>query len=57
MAAKIKQLAELFIDGEGAVIDEFDQVFKNVLDAKLKTDEGRKFIQAMLDNASLPRTE
>ena len=48
MANKIHTLAELFLDGDGPVLAEVDSVFRNVLDAKLKTEEGRAFIAAKL---------
>lgn len=48
MANKIHMLAELFLGGDEPVLAEVDTVFRNVLDAKLKTEEGRAFIAAKL---------
>lgn len=48
MAMKIKALAELFLDGEEAVIREFKDVFERCLNAKLGTEEGRAYISAKL---------
>lgn len=48
MANKIHTLAELFLDGEEPVLAEVETVFRNVLDSKLKTEEGRAFIAAKL---------
>lgn len=56
MAARIHNLAELFLDGEDAVMKEFDAVFQNVLDAKLKTPEGKALIAAKLAEANAPAT-
>jgi len=44
----IKDLAELFLEGEEALVKEFDGVFRSVLEAKLRTDEGRAWIEALL---------
>jgi len=52
MAEKIKELVKLFINGEQAVVDEFSQVFDSVLAAKLKTETGRAFIAAKLEDAT-----
>ena len=51
MANKIHMIAELFLSGDDPVLAEVDSVFRNVLDAKLKTDEGRAFIAAKLAEA------
>ncbi len=48
MANKIHMLADLFLSGEEPVLAEVDTVFRTVLDAKLKTEEGRAFIAAKL---------
>ena len=48
MIHKIGQLAELFLDGEAAVLAEFKDVFMNLLEAKLSSEEGRAFIAARL---------
>ena len=52
MANKIHMLAELFLGGDDPVLAEVDTVFRNVLDAKLKTDEGRALIAAKLAEAT-----
>jgi hypothetical protein len=52
MADKLKRLVDLFTSGEEHVIAEFDQVYSNVLSAKLKTPEGRTMLAAMLADAS-----
>ena len=44
MANKIHMLAELFVSGDDPVLAEVDTVFRNVLDAKLKTDDGRALL-------------
>jgi len=54
MAVKITELAKLFLEGEGAVVKEFAQVFDGVLAAKLRTDSGRAFIAAKLADAARP---
>lgn len=51
MAHKIKQLADLFLNGEEAVIAEFKKVAGRVLDSQLKTDEGRALVAAKLADA------
>jgi hypothetical protein len=48
MANKIQMLAELFLGGEEPVLAEVETVFRTVLDAKLKTEEGRAFLAAKL---------
>lgn len=48
---KIKDLAELFLHGEEAIVKEFDTVFKTVLFNKMQTAEGRAFVQAVLKEA------
>ncbi len=52
MANKIHMLAELVLSGEAPLLAEVDSVFRNVLDAKLKTDEGRAFLAAKLAEAT-----
>lgn len=49
---KIKQLAELFMSGEEALVKEFDEVFKTVLFTKMQTAEGRAFVEAVLKEAN-----
>lgn len=51
VAHQIKQLAELFLSGEDAVVKEFNRVYERVLDAKLRTEEGRALIAAKLGDA------
>jgi sulfite reductase alpha subunit-like flavoprotein len=48
MARKIQTLAELFLGGEEPVLAEVETVFRNVLEAKLKSEEGRAYIAAKL---------
>ena len=57
MRDKIVRLAELFLRGEAAVVEEFEKVFENVLIAKLKTEAGRIFIQAKLLDAEVKLEE
>ena len=52
MANKIHMIAELVLSGEAPLLAEVDSVFRNVLDAKLKTDEGRAFLAAKLAEAA-----
>lgn len=52
MGSKLKQLAELFLSGESAVVAEFEQVFDGCLAAKLKTEAGRAFVAAKLADAA-----
>jgi len=54
MAEKIKELAKLFLDGEGAVVKEFEQVFEGCLKAKLATETGRAYVAAKLTDAAKP---
>lgn len=54
MASKIKALADLFLNGESAVVAELDSVFTNVLNAKLSTEAGRTLIAAKLADAAKP---
>lgn len=48
---KIKDLAELFLSGEEALVKEFDDVFKTVLFNKMQSVEGRAFVDAVLKEA------
>lgn len=48
MGTRMIDVVKLFLSGERAVLDEFEKVFANVLDAKLKTDEGRAYVEAKL---------
>ena len=52
MGEHVIEVTKLFLSGERAVLDEFEKVFTNVLDAKLSTREGRAYIIAKLDEAS-----
>lgn len=52
MTHKIASLAKLFLDGEEAVVKEFQQVYERVLDAKLRTPEGRAYLAARLSDAA-----
>ncbi len=52
MAEKIKALTDLFLAGEEQVIKEFDQVYTRVLEAKLRTEEGRALLAAKLADAA-----
>jgi ribosomal protein L30/L7E len=51
MAEKIKELVKLFANGEQGVVEEFSQVFDSVLAAKLKSESGRAFVAAKLEDA------
>ena len=51
MANSIGDTARLFLSGEEAVVNEFKEVFANLLAAKLKTEEGRLVIAAKLAEA------
>jgi hypothetical protein len=53
MAEKIGELVRLFLEGEGAVVKEFSQVFDSLLAAKLSTEDGRAYIAAKLADATL----
>jgi len=48
MGEHVIDVTKMFLAGERAVLDEFEKVFTNVLDAKLGTDEGRAYIAARL---------
>ena len=48
MAQAIIELTKLFLSSEAAVVEEFAEVFGNVLTAKLSTDEGRAYVAARL---------
>jgi hypothetical protein len=52
MGEKLIELVRLFLSGEAAVLDEFADVFDNVLKAKLSTEEGRAFIAAKLADSA-----
>ena len=52
MAHSIKELVELFVNGEEAVLAEFSQVFESCLVAKLKTETGRAYVAAKLSDAA-----
>jgi hypothetical protein len=48
MANKMRTLAELFMAGEDPVLAEVENVFSNLLVAKLQTEEGRAYVAAKL---------
>lgn len=52
MTQKLKALVELFLNGEEAVVKEFEQVFDNVLVARLKSEAGRALIAAKLADSA-----
>jgi len=52
MANKIHVISELFLAGDEPLLAEVDTVFRNVLDAKLKTEEGRALVAAKLAEAT-----
>jgi hypothetical protein len=54
MAHKIAELSRLFLDGEEHVVKEFQDVFERVLDAKLRTKEGRAYVAAKLAEFDKP---
>jgi hypothetical protein len=56
MAVKIKKLADLFMHGEAGVLTEFKSVSGRVIDAQLKTEEGRALLAAKLADAVKPLT-
>jgi len=51
MLHKLAELARIFMAGEAAVLTELDDVFVKLLDIKLKTDDGRKFVRIKLEAA------
>lgn len=51
MAEKMKQLAEMFLSGEEAVVTELDGVYERVLSQKLKTEAGRALVASKLADA------
>ena len=51
MAMKMKQLAEMFLAGEPAVVTELDAVYERVLAEKLKTEAGRALVASKLADA------
>ena len=53
---ELKSLAELFTDGEEAVVKEFKLVATRVLESQLRTEEGRALIAAKLRDAT-PATD
>jgi hypothetical protein len=48
MAHKIGETSRLFLEGEEAVVKEFETVFQRVLDVRLRTEAGRALIAAKL---------
>jgi len=51
MAEKMKRLAEMFLEGEVAVITELDGVYERVLSEKLRTEAGRALVASKLADA------
>lgn len=51
MAEKMKNLAEMFMSGEEAVVSELDAVYERVLAQKLKTEAGRALVASKLTDA------
>lgn len=56
MGEKLVRLAELFLSGEKAVVDEFDKVFEKCLAAKVNTEQGRAYVAVKLDEAYMANT-
>ena len=54
MAHKIADLSRLFLDGEEHVVKEFQHVFERVLEAKLRSKEGRAYVAAKLAELDKP---
>jgi len=54
MTHKIADLARLFLDGEEHVVKEFQHVFERVLEAKLRSAEGRAYVAAKLAELDKP---
>jgi len=54
MSEDMRQLAQMFLDGEDAVVKEFDKVFERVLVQKLQSEAGRVWIAAKLVDAVKP---
>jgi len=52
MFEQIHDLAKLALSGDDAILKEFDQVYANVLNAKLGTPEGRALLAAKLAAAT-----
>ena len=48
MSHKIADLSRLFLSGEEHVVKEFQHVFERVLEAKLRSKEGRTYVAAKL---------
>lgn len=48
MVSNMHSLAELFLNGEAAVIEEFKHVYERVLEKKLKNPEARAYLAARL---------
>jgi len=51
MAAKLKDVAGTFLNGEAAVLEEFGQIFERVLEARLLSRDGRASIEARLQES------
>ena len=54
MTHKIADLARLFLSGEEHVVKEFQHVFERVLEAKLRSAEGRAYVAAKLAELDKP---
>jgi hypothetical protein len=54
MTHKIADLARLFLDGEEHVVKEFQHVFERVLEAKLRSAEGRAYVTAKVAEFDKP---
>jgi len=52
MTKKIADLAKLFLDGQDAVLVEFEAVFDSLLAAKLSSETGRAYVAAKLTDAA-----
>lgn len=48
MASKVRTMGELFLSGEGPVVLEFEKAYERILEAKVKTEEGRALLTAKL---------
>lgn len=51
IAKNVHEVSRTFLNGEEAVLAEFDQVYKNVLSAKLKNPEGLAYLESQIAEA------
>ncbi len=51
LLVKLRSIVDLFLDGEEAVVKEFNEVFERCLTSKLKSKEGRAYVVARLADA------